>query len=210
MEREQRSIKSKLIGVGTFVAALWVVFLADRFLPLDSYALRPRTLGGLPGVLTMPFLHEDPAHILKNTIPLIVLMTVLVLTRGRAWHIFGTLLLATGMMTWLFCANGRYLGASALVFALIGYLVVGGIVDRRPVPLLVAIVIGSMYGGTVILGILPLSERVSELSHFLGLLTGAATAYGMSLFPRAKENGGILPSWKWRGSSGDMSHSADD
>jgi membrane associated rhomboid family serine protease len=175
------AIKSELVGVAVFIGIVWAVFLASGLLPLDKLALRPRELSGLPGVVTMPFLHGDLKHILSNTFPLLVLLTLLAGSRAKSWKIVAAILVGSGVLIWLLGPPGEYVGASALVFGLIGFLVAAGFLERRPVPLLIAIVVGVMYGWTAITGILPFDKQVSELSHFLGLVTGVGLAYIMSL-----------------------------
>jgi membrane associated rhomboid family serine protease len=175
------AIKTELVGVLLFVGSIWVAFAFSHFLPLDKLALRPRQMDGLPGVITMPFLHGNLKHILSNTFPLIVLLTLLAGSRAKSWKIVLAIIVGSGLLTWLFCLPASYVGASALVFGLIGFLVADGFLERRPVPLLIAIIVGVMYGWTAITGILPLDDRISELSHFLGLVTGVGLAYLMSL-----------------------------
>ena len=186
------AIKAELVGVGIFLGVVWVAFFVDGVLPLDKLALRPRSLSGLPGIIAMPFLHGDLNHILGNTFPLFVLLTLLAGSRAKSWKIVAAIIIGSGVLTWLFCMPGEYVGASALVFGLIGFLVAAGFLERRPVPLLIAIVVGVMYGWTAITGILPFDKQISELSHFLGLVTGVGLAYVMSLNFEAEETQGPL------------------
>ena len=59
-------IRDELPAVLLFLAAIWGVFLLDRVLPLERFGLIPRDWGGLMGVVTMPFLHANFAHLLNN------------------------------------------------------------------------------------------------------------------------------------------------
>ena len=51
----------------------------DWLLPADltQYGLVPRTTSGLAGILTMPFLHGGWHHLLRNTVPLCLLLFLL-------------------------------------------------------------------------------------------------------------------------------------
>ncbi len=129
----------------------------------------------------MPFLHSDLNHILANTFPLLILLTLLAGSRANSWRIVMSIVVGSGTLVWLAAREGSYVGASALVFGLIGFLVAAGFLEQRPIPLLISIVVGVMYGWTTIMGILPLNAHVSELAHFYGLVTGVALAYAMSL-----------------------------
>jgi membrane associated rhomboid family serine protease len=58
------------------VSILWVVFLVNDIFVLNwnEYGMAPRTLQGLYGIFTMPFLHGDLKHLFSNSIPLLVLL----------------------------------------------------------------------------------------------------------------------------------------
>ena len=176
------STRDELMGVGLFVGAIWLVFLLDQFLPLQEYlALVPRTLRGLIGIFTMPLVHRDLSHILSNTFPLFVLMALLAGSRANSRRNVLLIIVGSGSLIWLAAHDGSYVGASALVFGLTGFLVASGFLEQRPVSLLISIVVGVMYGWTAIMGILPLKKDVSELAHFYGLVTGVSLAYLMSI-----------------------------
>lgn len=182
VKRAWATIRGELFGVGLFVAAMWVVFLLDSAFPIQEYlALVPRSLRGLTGILAMPFLHSDLNHLMANTFPLFVLLTMLAGSRANSWRIVAAIIVGSGCLVWLATANGQYVGASALVFGLIGFLIASGFLEQRPIPLLISIAVGVMYGWTVVQGILPLNKHVSELAHFYGLVTGVGLAYLMSI-----------------------------
>ena len=172
------SIKDELVGVALFVGLVWAGYILDIFLPLERLALVPRKLFGVPGIICMHFLHKDLGHILSNTFPLFVLLTLMAGSRANTRQIVLGIMAGSGLLLWLFGAgNAMYIGASALVFGLIGFLVTAGFLEKRPIPLLIAIGVGFMYGWTFLIGLLPLSKQVSEWSHFLGALTGVALAF---------------------------------
>lgn len=181
------SVRDELLGVVTFVTCVWIVFLLDRFLPLsERLALVPRKLLGIPGILTMPFLHKDLAHILSNTFPLLVLMTLLAGSRATSWKIVAGIITGGGALLWLFGWSGRaYVGASALVFGLVAYLITAGLLEKRPISLLISAVVGVMYGWTLLINLVPIRNEVSEWAHFLGAVAGAGLAIAMTYPPRS-------------------------
>ncbi len=63
--------------------------------------VRPRSLGGLIGVPLMPFLHSGIGHLLSNTVPLVVLLTLLAGSRASSWQV---------VYSWC-CSVGCYCGS---------------------------------------------------------------------------------------------------
>ena len=82
-------IVEELHGVAIFVAAIWAVFLLDLIVPgtLNTLGLVPREVGGLVGIVTMPFLHDGWSHLLGNTVPLIILLCLLAGSRANSYRI---------------------------------------------------------------------------------------------------------------------------
>lgn len=160
-----------LIG---FVAVIWVVELVDGVTgnSLDQYGIVPRHLFGLVGVPLTPFLHVGLGHVLSNTLPLLVLGGF-VAFRGKT-TILGLTAFVTivgGLGIWVIGRPGVHLGASILVFGFFGYLVARGWYDRRPLSIIVAVVVLVLYGG-LIFGVLPLQGFVSWEGHLTGMLAG--------------------------------------
>ena len=182
------SIRTELIGVALFVGVIWASFVLDRVLPLaDYFRLVPRELRGLPGILGMHFMHRDLAHILSNTFPLFLLLTLMAGSRARTRDIVLGIMLGSGALLWVTGSSGAaYVGSSALVFGMIGFLVTAGVLEKRPVSLIVAIVVGVVYGWTFIIGLLPLRKDVSEWAHFVGAITGIGGAFLTVWKPTAK------------------------
>lgn len=166
-------------GVVLFVALLWAIFLADALLPgtLHSHGLVPRTIPGLVGVVTMPFLHGNLGHIAANTLPLFVLLLVLGATQRNPWPVAVEIAGVGGLLLWIFGRPGNHIGASLLIFGLIAFLVVAGFVQRKFLPVLASLGVAVLYGGTLLWGILPLGDAgISWDGHLAGAVAGAATA----------------------------------
>jgi membrane associated rhomboid family serine protease len=178
--------KSVLVIVGL----IWAVFLLDLVVPveLNAYGLVPRTLRGLFGVLTMPFLHANFGHLLANTIPLLVLLLLLIASKPRPWEIVLEIAVAGGLLLWVFGRSADHIGASGLVSGLIAFLILSGLLERRPVPLLVSLVVGFLYGGTLLVGVIPfIHADVSWDGHLTGAIAGAAGAFFLGKQPRPEE-----------------------
>ncbi|MEM8950259.1 MAG: rhomboid family intramembrane serine protease [Pseudomonadota bacterium] len=167
-----------------FVGAIWVIHLLDLVLPLEQLGLVPRSFLGLTGIVTMPFLHGSFAHLISNTLPLIILLVLMVISRPRPWTTMILLTLISGVALWLFGRPALHIGASGLIYALMGFLIAAGILERRLVPAVVALFVGVTYGMSIISGILPGQPGVSWEGHLFGLLAGAGLAYTRVAWPR--------------------------
>ncbi|MBK8453243.1 MAG: rhomboid family intramembrane serine protease [Thiofilum sp.] len=179
-------IKDELWLVFLFIAAIWGVFLLDRFLPLEQWGLIPRDSGGLVGIMTMPFLHGSYTHLLNNTVPLVILLVLLAGSRADTrWVVLGIMLLS-GLLLWLFGRSALHIGASALVFGLAVFVIMSGLLERRAIPLILSAVVIFMYGGTLLLGVLPGQRGVSWDGHLFGAIAGALVAW---LFLKRSEYG---------------------
>jgi len=69
-----------------------------------------------------------------------------------------------------------HIGASGLVFGYAGYLVARGYYTRNIVAVIVALFVASIYGISMLFGVLPLYLGVSWQSHIGGAMGGILTA----------------------------------
>ena len=141
------------------VATMWILELVDQLLlgsRLDLLGIRPRDLDHWWAIGTAPFLHGGFAHLLANTVPLLVLgWLVLLRGVGTFCWVTGCAILCSGLGVWLFGQpSSLHIGASGLVFGYLGYLRVRGFVERSLLAIAVAIGVGLVYGGAIV-GVLP-------------------------------------------------------
>jgi membrane associated rhomboid family serine protease len=181
LDRRVHTVRQELSWVAMFIGAIWAVFLLDRFLPLERFGLVPRQWSGLIGVVAMTFLHANWSHLLSNTVPLFILLTLLAGSRARSGGIVVAIILVGGMLLWLFGRTALHIGASLLIFGLITFLLASGLLfERRPVPVIVALIVGLLYGFTLLAGVLPRvgsGNAISWDGHLSGALAGLGTAY---------------------------------
>ena len=159
------SIRSDLRGIVLFVGFIWLVFVLDRFMALENFGLIPRSLRGLVGILTLPFLHGDLSHIISNTIPLIVLLALLAGSRANSIDIVVMISVLAGVVLWLFGRTAIHIGASVLVFGLIGFLVCAGFFEKRLLSAIIAIGVAVTYGSTLLSGVLPTNSGAVSYTH---------------------------------------------
>ncbi|MCX4542015.1 rhomboid family intramembrane serine protease [Streptomyces sp. NBC_01565] len=168
-----------------WVGLLWLIEALDLATghALDAYGIVARDPDALGGILAAPFLHFGFDHVAGNSLPLLVLGFVAALSGIRRFlAVCAVITVADGLAVWLTSPSHTITaGASGLIFGLFGYLVVRGFVERRPLGVVVGVVIAALWGTTAVVGILPTNSVISWQAHLFGLLAGAAAAF---LFPR--------------------------
>ena len=174
--RFRRALRTVVV----IVILLWAIEIVDLVTPfgtLDRYGIRPRSLAGLINIPVAPLLHAGFGHLLANTVPLLLLGT-LVCARGAATFTWdtGAALVVSGLGVWLFGGtNTLHLGASGVVFGYLGYLVAAAWWERSPRSIIVAVAVAILYGG-LLPGVLPGQVGISWLAHLFGLLGGILAA----------------------------------
>ncbi len=170
-------VKKNLFSVLTFVGFTWLVYLINLPLQVTSYnlnlyGLEPRTLHGLAGIFTMPFLHDGFNHLLGNTIPLVVLLSMLAFTRDNPKRIIICLTIMSGVMLWVLGRPKIHVGASGLIYALAVFLMAAGFFERKIASAITAILVVVLYG-SLFWGLLPTAgQYVSWEGHLLGAVAG--------------------------------------
>lgn len=163
-----------------FLVIIWAVFILNAILPIDlnSFGLLPRSERGLFGIFTAPFLHADLNHIISNSVPLFVLLTTTAFVySNRLYSIIFSIVSMGGAMEWVFARPAYHIGASGLIYGLVGFLTLSGIFQRKLVPFIVAVVIGFVYGTTMWMGMLPMQcSSISWEGHLFGAIAGVITA----------------------------------
>ncbi|MDH3599714.1 MAG: rhomboid family intramembrane serine protease [Candidatus Tectomicrobia bacterium] len=167
--------KSELKLVFSFIGILWGIHFLNIILPweLRALGLLPRTLRGLWGILFAPFLHANLAHLISNSVPLLVLsLAFLSLYRKHLVDAFIIILLIHGSGVWIFGRLAVHFGASGLLYGLITYLIIFGFLRKKPVSICLAVAVAIYYGGTLLLGILPIYRFISWEGHLFGAIGG--------------------------------------
>ncbi len=179
-KKNAHELASDFRWIALFVGVIWFVFVLDRLLPLEQFGLIPRTVIGLTGIVAMPFLHADLAHITSNTVPLFVTLALLAGSRANSVQIVLAIAILAGIGLWLFGREARHIGASGLVFGLIAFHVFAGLFERRFVSIVISAIVGFVYAGTLLRGVLPTQPGVSWDGHLIGAIAGALVALVIS------------------------------
>jgi len=157
------------------------VFFAGQW----NLVLHPRSLDGMPGILLSAFSHSGFVHLISNTIGFAI-FSWLILAKSRRdyWTVFLIGWLGGGVISWLVGPSSVH-GLSGVVYALFGYLLVIGWLERRVVSLLISIFVLLNYSATL-WGVLPTQPMVAWWGHLIGLFLGIFAAYGVYREPQKR------------------------
>lgn len=179
-QNNKRVVVTRFVVLAIFIGALWAIQTinwATGYRLNVVFGLIPRHFVGLDGIIGMPFLHGSFSHLMSNTPPLILMGALLAATATRALLVVNTVIVVLGgALVWLFGSPAIHVGASGLVFGWFGFLVARGLVDRSPVTLGAALLVGLIYG-SILWGVLPGQPGISWEAHLFGALAGVAAAF---------------------------------
>jgi membrane associated rhomboid family serine protease len=168
-----------LLFVVAMVALMWVIEVVDAVAGgrLDQYGIHPRDVGGLPEIVSAPFLHAGFGHLVSNTIPFVVMGAAIALGGlVRVAVVTAVVGLVSGLGTWLIAPSDTVtLGASGLVFGYATYLVARGFLSKRIVDLAVGAIVVAIWGFALLQGVLP-QDRISWQAHVFGAVGGVVAA----------------------------------
>ncbi len=166
-----------------FVVLLWVLEIVDAAAgnDLDQYGVQPRSDEGLLGILFAPVLHGGWGHLSANTLPVLVLFfLVLVSGIARGHAATAVIWVVAGVGVWLVAPdNTVHLGASSLIFGWLVYLMIRGIFSRSAGEIILGMVLFFMYGG-LLLGVLPGQPGISWQGHLFGAVGGGLAAWWLA------------------------------
>ncbi len=171
-----------LVGVFIMVGIMWLLEAFDAVVPgdLDGYGIESRESDGLFGIVAAPFLHADFAHLMANTVPFLVLGSIVALRYpSRFWAISLTIIGIGGAGVWLLGpANTVMIGASGVVFGFLTFLITAGVLTRHWLDVVIALGVLFLYGG-ILIGALPFGVEagVSWLGHLMGAFAGILAAF---------------------------------
>lgn len=179
LPRWARDIAAPVLAM---VAAMWLLEILDVVLRgrLDGFGIASRSWEGLLGIPAAPLLHSGFAHLIANTVPFLVLGSLVAWrSDGRIWPVTITIALVGGLGVWLLGpVDTVTIGASGLVFGFLAYLLTLGVLSRRWLDILIALTVFLIYGG-LLWGALPFGvpAGVSWLAHITGAAAGVLAAF---------------------------------
>lgn len=178
LARDRRRLETAFFWGAISVSLLWLVMIAEwaagtRF---SLLGLEPRTLPGLLGIVGAPLVHGSLEHIIANSIPTFVLISLgmyaVPLATARALPLVWVL---SGILVWLFARDSLHIGASGVTHGLMSFLFVLGALRRDRVTIAVALIVFFLYGGMAY-GFVPTEAGISFEYHGAGLVAGLVAA----------------------------------
>ncbi|RFF31919.1 rhomboid family intramembrane serine protease [Wenzhouxiangella sediminis] len=178
-KRAQRNFWLAVRLTAGFIAVMWSVFLFDWIAGLDlaRFGLRPREGVGLLGLATTPLLHAHLAHIASNTVPLFIGgVAMLFLYPNSALKALPVMYLGSAALAWVIGRSSLHIGASGLVYAILAFVFVSGILKRDLRSVGVSLMIWFLYG-SMLWGALPVNASSSWELHASGMMIGVILAF---------------------------------
>ena len=164
-----------------FVLLLWAV-ASSR---ICCYSADPSTdsgsdlerLAGSPASRFIPCSISGFGHVALNSIGLLLFGGLVMLRDERDF--WTTLVLGTligGLGVWIFGRPSIHVGASGVVFALFGYLLLTGWFDRSFGAILLSGIVFLLWG-SALFGLSPMQVGISWEAHLFGFLAGGLAAW---------------------------------
>ena len=160
------------------VSLLWCLKSAEILFHwnVSWMGIRPHELSGLIGIITAPLVHGSLEHLFNNTLPLIIMGTVLAFGYPKAfWRVLGLIWLLSGLGVWFFAREANHIGASGIAHGLFFFILVASIFRRDKSSVAIMMIVFLLYGGMT-MTILPREEHVSFEYHFFGAVAGFIAA----------------------------------
>lgn len=179
-------LKLRIVEALCVLAAITLAFIINNiflFSTLDQFGIQPRvfSFSSILGIFVSWLLHSNWNHFYSNMVSFIPLLLFLFLLDEKPKITFSTLVLLSGITTWLFGSpNSIHIGVSGVIFAIFGYFISSLFVRRKLIfllPLILAVITyGSQYYFSFINGLIP-KEGISFIAHFGGLISGLVLPY---------------------------------
>lgn len=178
MTNSTLTLKFAIKTATVFVALLWIIKLLEGLsgVELYSWGVRPQATDGLKGILTAPLIHGSWNHLISNTLPLLLLGSLLIYGYPSSrWRTLTVIWLVSGLGVWLFARPNYHFGASGITHGMFFFLFIAGVLRRDSKSIALLMIAFFMYGG-MLLTIFPREPGISYEYHFFGGFAGVLCA----------------------------------
>ena len=140
------------------------------------FGIYPRSISGLIGILTSPLVHGSFNHLFNNSIPLIILGTMLFyFYKEIALKVSVWIYLMVGVWTWIYAREAYHIGASGVLYGLFAFLLASGFIRRNKQLIALSFAVIFLYG-SLVWGLFPIDIKVSFEAHVWGFVAGIILA----------------------------------
>jgi len=162
-----------------FVLLLWIIHLTSYLFDLDfsHLGVYPLHVKGIPGIFLSPLIHGNFEHLISNSLPLLVLGTMLFyFYPTSAFKVFVLIYFVTGIWVWFGARPAFHIGSSGIVYGLASFIFSCGALLRNIRLMAVSLLVVFLYG-SLIWGLFPIDWRISWESHLSGFVLGIVLAF---------------------------------
>lgn len=184
---DRERIRYALYGAAALLAGIWLVWLGGWLLgwSMTDLGVTPRRVAGLVGIVFAPLAHGSFDHLMSNTLPLVVLATLMLYAYPRATRVaLPAIWLLSGLGVWLFARDSAHVGMSGINHGLMFFLFLTGLLRRDRLGIAISLVVFFFYGG-MLLTVLPREQHVSFEYHLAGAIVGVLSALLLFRLDRA-------------------------
>jgi membrane associated rhomboid family serine protease len=181
--------KNRFVLPIEILAIPWAQFIISQVFFQGRWHLLviPRQLSGIPGIFLSAFSHGSWAHLIGNTIAFAIFSWLILLkSKKDFWITFVIGWLGGGFADWLLSPQSAH-GLSGVIYALFGYLLVIGWLEKRFIPLMVSVFVMVNFSYSI-WGLFPTDARVAWWGHLFGFLLGIFSAYCVYREPETKKH----------------------
>jgi membrane associated rhomboid family serine protease len=172
------------VGLQSVLLALlfmYILHVFDRYLfrkrLASSYSLKPRQSNRLLSPLLAHTLHGDWRHLSGNSIPFVVLGSLIALPNVQLfWLATLLIMLVASLGTWIIGSKGIHLGASGLITGYFGFLTSRGFFTQDVQSTMIGLLVGLFYF-SIFRMVFRRIPGVSNVMHIFGFVGGFVAAY---------------------------------
>ncbi|MCZ2102175.1 MAG: rhomboid family intramembrane serine protease [Chitinophagales bacterium] len=159
---------------------LWIITPLNLFfdLGLTKFGIFPRVPVYLLSVFTGPLIHGSIGHLASNSLPILVLTSILVIFYPKvALKVFVSITIGTGLMVWTWARPSYHVGISGVIYGLIAFIFWIGIFRKNMKTIVLSLIVLIMYAGSVESIFPNVEENISWESHLFGGIFGILVAF---------------------------------
>jgi membrane associated rhomboid family serine protease len=117
MANTNTSLINSILAATAFVTLIWWLKMCEIMFGWDLHGLGvyPKNPSGFIGIITGPLIHGSWSHVIGNTLPLLLLGSILLYGYPKSrWWTLSIIWITSGLGVWLFARETYHFGASGL------------------------------------------------------------------------------------------------